>query len=490
MKKLLNSFYAKISALFLVLLLLLGSVQIYIAYRTSRQFISEAEQKLNSDLASKMAAELQPQVEDGLDKQQIKSSIHYMMVFNPRIEIYLLDEQGSIRAFFAQPGKSVKAERVDLQPVYSFINASGDKLINGDDPRHPGTLKPFTAAPIDMGGQPGYVYIILESEQYSSALAMIQNSYILSAGFKTFLLAILATGIIGLILFGLLTRRLRRITASVIGFKEGDIDTRIDDDGNDELAELAQSFNAMADKIQRNIEKLRQNDIMRRELVANISHDLRTPLSSIQGYIETIQLKKDKLTAGQREKYLNIILKNTNLLSQLVRDLFELSKLEAKQIEPQFEPFYLGDLIQDIVMKLRPKAEEKSIKLVPSISGDNDQVMGDIALIERAVINLMDNAIRYTPDDGTIKIIAEEHDEHMRLMVSDTGCGIDDSELPFVFERFQRGEKSRTKTEDGSTGLGLAIAQKIVELHDSLIQVSSRLNLGTVFYFDLRKSGN
>ena len=486
MKKFFRTFYGKLSAIFLVLLLILGIVQVLITVQASMRFVDEADQKLNIHLARDMAAEFKPALTDSLSLPQIEHMIHYMMVMNPKVEIYLLDQDGKILAFFADPKKKVQKDHVELDPVHKFIESDKEELILGDDPRHPGRQRPFSAATIQIGKNvKGYLYIIIGGEQYDTATSMIRESYILKTTLKGLLFTLIFTGIIGLTLFFFMTKRLRRMTEVVKDFEKGHLDRRINVKTNDEIGQVGISFNKMADTIVANMEELKQTDNLRRELVANVSHDLRSPLASIQGYIETIMMKESELNPEDRLKYLETILNNTTMLGKLVEELFELSKLDAKQIQPKSEPFSIAELTQDIVMKFQPNAEKTKINLKADLPQNLPLVYGDIGLIERALSNLMENALRYTPANGTVKVELSGIDHKIRISISDTGVGIPKDELPHIFERFYRVEKSRSR-EKGGTGLGLAIAKKILEIHHSSISVESELNVGTTFYFDLK----
>lgn len=485
MKKILTSFYGKLSFVFLLLLIALGIAQVAITYNSSMQFVRQADQKLNLNLAENMASEFEPHLKDSLALGKIKHSIHDMMVVNPRIEIYLLDTEGKILAYFVGPNKEIKQDSVSLEPVTKFLTQNYEHLILGEDPRNPQRSKPFSAAQIDIGqsGQ-GYIYIILGGEQYDSALSMLENSYFLQTSIKIFGIILLVTGVVGLILFALLTKRLRKMTERIEKFDRDNLDQRVPVDSNDELGRLAQSFNSMADTIQQNVKELKKTDQLRRELIANISHDLRSPLASIQGYVETILLKESTLSQEKRKQYLETIRKNTTMLRELVKELFELSKLDTKQVEPNFEPFSISDLVQDVSLKFDQQAKKKDIDLTAEAPQSLPLVKGDIALIERVVSNLIENAIQYTPEGGKIALELEENGECVHVSVKDTGPGIREEDLPHIFDRFYRAEKSRTK-EGGGTGLGLAIAKKILELHGQKIHVENRENGGAQFFFSL-----
>ena len=485
MKDFLYSFYGKLSAVLLLLLLVLGAAQLYITYQSYQQFQSAADQQLNIDLAKNMAKELEPELRDTMAVDSIKSAIHYMMVFNPRIEIYVLDHEGEIMAYFSEQAEEVENTQIDMDPVMRFLEMPEQELILGDDPRNPGGQKPFSAAELKIGPSGhGYLYIILGSEQYESTLSMIQNSYILQTSLKIFGIILGLTAIAGLVLFALLTRRLRSMTDKVSEFEEGNLEVRLDDNSKDELGLLARCFNRMANKIQSNMEELKKTDKLRRNLIANVSHDLRSPLASMQGYIETILIKDSNLDKEERDRYLNTILKNTTMMRQLVDELFELSKLDAQQVEPDKELFSIAELVQDLLLKLQPRAEEKNIALVSDLDQKLPQVYADISHVERALTNIVENAIRYSSPGKEVIIDLEHKKAEIIVSIKDTGSGIKEEDLPHIFERFYRADKSRSKS-DGSTGLGLAIANKIIELNDSEIRVESKEGVGTRFWFAL-----
>ena len=352
-----RSFYARISTIFLLLIVVLGAGWVAIAFNSARQLFSAVEQALNREYARSIAAEIQPLVAGGFDEARVRGAIHYMMVLNPMVEIYLLDAEGKILAYFTGPSDRVVRSSVDMGPVRRFIQSGGEQLILGDDPRGEGRAKPFSAAPLAMGAAQGYVYIILGGEHYDATLRMIRQSYILRAGMVALLLALLSTLIVGLSLFFLLTRPLRALSEAVRAFERGERGRRVSTRGRDELAGLARSFNEMAATIEADMEKLREAERMRKELIGNISHDLRSPLASIRGYLETILLKDELLPPEERRRFIEISLKNTASLQRLVEELFELVKLDTRQVQLKREPFQVAELAQDAVLKLKPGAD-------------------------------------------------------------------------------------------------------------------------------------
>jgi signal transduction histidine kinase len=488
MKKLFSSFYGRLSVLFLVLLLFVGAVYIVIAVKSSIGFVQQADQKLNVHLAESIASEIKPLVRDSIHTSGMNHLLHYLMVINPHIEIYILDSTGNILAFFADQNKKLARERVSLKPIQTFLANESEGTVEGDDPRGTARQKPFSAATIKLKGNSlGYVYVILGGEQYDQSSAAIQKQFLSSIIFRGLIVALVSTGLMGLILFFFMTRRLRRVTEVVTGFKEGNLDERLKDNSKDDFGRLALAFNQMADTIVRNMADLKRSDDLRRELVANISHDLRTPLVLVQGYLETIMMKGESLSPEEINRYLEISLKNTKYLSNLVSELFELSKLNAIHVQPSKEPFSILELIQDVIMKYKSSAESKSVVIECKYDVKIPPVTADIGLIERALSNLLDNAIRYADKSTQVIIELAMIDNYVRVKVSDSGPGINAEDIPSIFLPYYRGRKTASPESPG-TGLGLAITKRILELHNSEIHVLSEFGRGTTFYFDLARA--
>jgi signal transduction histidine kinase len=410
-----------------------------------------------------------------------------MMVLNPMVEIYLLDASGKILAYFLNPAERIVRTTVDIAPLQAFVQSAGHRPALGEDPRSATRSRPFSAAPLQMGTDQGYVYIILGGERYDASLRMIRDSYYLRAGIVAFFLALAATAIVGLSLFFLLTRRLRSLSDAVRGFEKGDLARRVTVQGRDELGALGRSFNEMASTIAADVEKIRLSERVRRDLIGNISHDLRSPLASIQGYLETMVLKDPQLSPEERRTFLQVSLRNTAHLQRLVEELLELAKLDARQVQLRPEPLQIAELAQDVALKLAPEAQGAGVSLTVEPAGDLPLVRADVGMIERVLTNLIENALRFTPSGGSVRAILDAAPQAVRVTVSDTGAGITPEDLPHIFERFYRADKSRDRTRGGA-GLGLAIARQIVELHGSSLDVQSRPGEGARFSFLLPAS--
>jgi signal transduction histidine kinase len=244
--------------------------------------------------------------------------------------------------------------------------------------------------------------------------------------------------------------------------------------GNDELAELAHAFNRMASVME-------QTEQRRLELIGNVAHELRTPLSSIQVMLEGLidgVLPADPATYTDFEREIR-------RLQRLVRDLQELSRVEAGQVKLELEPENMEVLIQSVADRLRPQYEDKGVDLqldlpnnVPLVSVDADRMM-------QVLVNLIGNALHYTPPGGRVSIYLDQREDHVRIQIQDTGIGIPAEHLPHVFERFYRVDKSRSRAGGGS-GIGLTIAKALVEAHGGTISVTSPgINQGSTFTLTL-----
>ena len=479
--------YIRLSLAFLVLTLGLTLVTVWQSLNSASGLVDEAEQKLNVGLAEMLAIDFQPFLTDSIDTAAIHEKIMYFVGINPRIDIYLLGNTGMIKELFVSSGRDPVRNVLDTEAMDRML-ADEPLPIWGPDPLSESGEKPFVVAPLVIMGEQGcYLYIVLGSDQYDSIAGMLENSYIVQSLLKSLGIVFMLTLLAGFALFAVLTRRIGRVGSTVRSFSRGDYSQRIGLRGKDELAELATTIDQMADTIEENIQRLEETDKLRRDMIANISHDLRSPLASIRGYLETIVIKFDDMSRSELREYIETGLANTERLDRLVSELLELSKLDANQVEINPEQFSLTDLVLDIVQQYAPSAAAAGVELSADCPEKESLAFGDIALVERAISNLIDNALKYTPDGGRVTVIPKWTNEFVELQVSDTGQGIDEADLPHIFDRFYRVERSRG-LDGGGAGLGLAITQKIVELHNSTLQVTSRLNSGTTFSFLLPAS--
>lgn len=491
-----TTLYGRLATVLIGLFCLLGAGAVLLTVYTTRLHFQEVNQKLNQTLAERIVSEKILMQEGQVNETALKEIFHTLMVMNPSIEVYLLDAQGDILNYSAPPSK-VKRRRISLDPVERFLSGAEDFPILGDDPRDLNRKKIFSAFPVETlsGEIEGYLYVILGGEEFDSVAQMLEGSYILRLSMWAVLATVLFALVTGLLLLKLLTRRLRTLAVAMETFKRSDFSEHPDLSyrshfqpftvrRRDEIDELGATFTHMADRIHQQVRQLKQTDQLRRELVANVSHDLRTPLTSLQGYLETLSLKEGTLSPEEQRKYLGIAAAHSERLGTLITELFELAKLDSQERVPHAEPFSLAELAQDVVQKLKFIAEKKEVTLQTTIRADLPSVSGDIGLIEQVLENLIENAIRHTPERGTVTVTLSLENKKILTQVSDTGCGIPPEDLPHIFDRYYQVGNSRLGRSTGA-GLGLAIAKRILELHGSSIDVQSIVNDGTTFTFHL-----
>ncbi|QEH41723.1 cell wall metabolism sensor histidine kinase WalK [Chitinophaga sp. XS-30] len=482
-----NLLFWKISGVFTGLLLLLGIAYVIMASAVSQQYFYEVNQQLYGNIAGHLASTSKPFRDGRPDTLVTHDIIHSIMVINPGVEVYLLDTSGRILDYVV-PDKSVHRHSVDLAPVLRYIDEGGRSYISGDNPKVPGERSIFSAAPVHENGRlSGYVYAVLASEQQASVLSTLKTSFFLSLGGNIFIATLVIALLVGIITFFLITNSINRVAATVARFKEGDYTARIEGHGKGNLGLLTTTFNEMADTIVANMEQISATDRLRQELIANVSHDLRTPLAIMQGYIETLLIKQQQLPPEEQTRYLHIIFDSSRNLGRLVEQLFEYSKLEANQIVPQKEPVAIGELVNDILLKYQILAEDKRISLEFAAPEDLPQVFADVALMERVIQNLLDNALKFTAENGSIRIRLINQTDQITISVSDNGSGIPAGKQSLIFERYRQVEGAEADNNKGM-GLGLAIVKKILDLHQATIHIRSAPGDGTTFWFSLPAS--
>ena len=485
-----GSLQLRLSLLLVALLITVSGLYTYLLSQSASAYVAEALQRRNRDLAASVAQTLHlNRHTNELPAAAVRETFDQAMVINPHIKLYFLDLQGHIFNASAKPHE-VQLSAVPLGPVRALLAGRAPLPILGADPRHPAVPQPFSAVLLrTAAGQPYcYLYITLDGDPAAPEALTQRHGHILRLLLRTLLLAGVAVAVVGILLVSFLTRNLKRISLAARRLQAGDYAARVTNvRGGDELSELAMAFNDMAARTERAVAALRHTDTQRRELVANISHDLRTPLTSIEGYAETILHRQHLLTEAERQSYLATILRNTQSLKRLVSELFELSKLETHQTMLRPEPFALPELVQDVLLSLQPAAQARGLALTTDPAGAMPLVCADVGLLERVLQNLLDNALRYTPPGGHVTVRVRPPgpaQPRVRVEVQDTGRGIAATDLPFVFDRFYRSGPTRAASESG-IGLGLAIARRIVELHGGPLTVSSTEGVGTCFAFSV-----
>ena len=476
----------RLSLALLAVVLVLGAGFFFVERWSSRLYYEELTQKLNAPIGMYVTSERQLMTDGEVDEEALSTLAQQAMVINPTVEVYLTDPAGNILGH-AMPPETVLTNRVDLDPVRRLMAGGTPMPIKGTDPRNPDRRKVFSVAEVRSGDQlEGYLYAVLGGEKYDAIASDIRGSYVRRLTLWTTVAVMVAAFLTGLLVFGVLTRRLTRLTGDVQRFTESDFNpdaALVWPSGNgDEIDRLGGAFAIMSDKIREQVDRLRENDRLRRELVSNVSHDLRTPLASMQGYVDTLIIKNGDLSPDERQHYLQVTRKHAQRLGRLIGDLFELSRLDSASVEPEFESFSLAELLHDTAQEFELDASRREISLEVAVPTESAAVLADIGLIQRVLENLLRNALRFTPRGGRITLSIEDRSDALAVAVADTGCGIEEAALPRIFERAY-GTAGEPGTEP--SGLGLAIVKRILELHGSRITVTSEVDHGTRFEFEL-----
>ena len=451
----------------------------------------QAEQKLHLQLADHLAHD-NPLLQDGIhDKTALANLFHTLMLLGPSFEFYFLDPSGKILSYSAQANK-IKRQSVNLQPLLGLIEHPESLPVYGDDPRSGHQQKIFSAAPIYNGENlQGYLYVIIGGEIYDSIFQTTKSDQQLMQNIMLICGALLLLLLLLLALFRYFTSPIRLLLADMQLVQQHKFDTSkitlhpwAANDSN-EVNLLGCAFTAMVRQINTQLLQLNANERMRKELLAHLSHDLRTPLAAMQGYIETIAIKGETLTQQEREQYINTVLRNGKQLKMLIDQIFELAHLEDGQVSVNLETFPIGELLYDIVAKFALKASEKNISLSLNPKQCRYMVYSDIAKLERILTNLLENAIRHTPVKGKIDIEVCQDLDKVKVSVVDTGTGISGEDIAYIFDPRYRASNA-TGDKKQHAGLGLAISKRLSMILNSELYVESKLGQGCRFSFSLQ----
>lgn len=478
--------YGRLAGLLSLLVLLLvvgyGLMTGFIAIR----YFKATHQQINRKVATHIATFSQPFVGTNVNQKATKQIFFNVMVTNPSAEVYLLDTTGRIMIYESPPEK-IKRDRVALAPIQAFIQTQGQQFIQGDDPRQLTGQQIFSAAQVRSKGQlQGYVYVVLLGENYGTTLEQLFKDYLVEWGFKTTLFMLIAALVVGLVIFNLLTRDLTRIIQTVIRFRNGDLTARAHLKPVSDLVPLANAFNTMADQLTHNLAQLQTSEQLRRDLVANVSHDLRSPMTSIQGYAETLDM--DPALNPTQKHYVGAILHSSQRLTKRINELFELSKLEAKERQPQKEPFLLGDLLAETQTNFRLIAGQKHITFTCIDCETPTVCYADINMIEHVLQNLVENAIHYSPEAGQVQIQLTRPDNDtapfVTVSVSNSVSSLPEDTLDYLAS-INQFPPSNSGVCPPNLGLGLSIVLRLLSLHGSPLRVTYQPETDICFSFDV-----
>ncbi|WP_320713331.1 sensor histidine kinase [Enterobacter cloacae] len=476
----------RLTLLFILLMMLCAAVACAVQLYSSIQYGNAMVQRLSGGLAQQIV-QREPilNAQGRVDRTALKPLFDRLMTFNPSVELYVVSPDGDILADAAPPGH-IQRQSINLAPVQEFLSGAAMPVF-GDDPRSQ-NKKVFSATPLRQDGElKGYLYIILQGEESNALADMAWHKALWSTVLWSMLWVALFGLLAGLLIWYWVTRPVKRLTREVAGLEHDSMSAiralavqQPDATAKDEVAVLRNSFIELARKITHQWDQLADSDRQRREFIANISHDLRTPLTSLLGYLETLSLKSATLTPQEHQQYLATALRQGQKVRHLSQQLFELARLEHGGIKPQRERFAMGELISDVAQKFELTARTRELQLQIDVPGPLPLVYADVSMIERVVTNLLDNAIRHTPTGGKIRLAVWQENEKLQVEVADSGTGVDAALRDDLFQRPSALNPQATRENRG--GLGLLIVKRMLELHGGGIRLMESVS-GARFRF-------
>ncbi|MCF7796844.1 MAG: HAMP domain-containing histidine kinase [Candidatus Marinimicrobia bacterium] len=427
-----------------------------------------------------LANELTPLIQDPEATQSFLDSVAY---YYQGMELFILDVSGNVLHHASDIPSQVKRPQIDMEPILHFIRGSEmDYPIDVEIPTSDDLEFVFSAAEIPEATEPRYAMITFLGGGDDPVLSFWDKYGALLI--RTILFSLAIAAITGAIIWAGFTRRVNRAASKVRRFKTGNNHVKIDDDSRDELGAVAAAFNDMVDRVDRMLKELELKERSRSELVATVSHELQTPLTVIQGNIETMLLHQQEIDGPTMDHKLRTIHDQINHLSNLIGDLFTISILDTGQMHIKPEPFLLSELTEDTLAEFDHVITDKKLTIKRNFLRPPEPVLADPIRIRQVLRNLLSNAIKFTPPEGTITLSTQRSGDNLDFTISDTGSGIPQDELKHIFDSFYRSRDTHKQKVKG-TGLGLTICQKILGLHQSILTVDSKTGEGATFSFKL-----
>jgi signal transduction histidine kinase len=484
------SLFGRLALLVVALFLVASALLLKLADSNNENYSNLVQQSLHHDLAARMIEDNSLLKAGQIDQAALANTFHALMLLGPAYEIYTLDTNGKILVYSADPGL-VRSKTVDLAPVQRFLEGATLPAF-GDDPRNPSAHNIFSVARIHDpdGSIAGYLYVILRSQQQAAVEQSFAWQGLENQARNFALVALSFTAFVLLILFAKLARPLSSLNQSMArlrrdGFKHSEALTLqpLPAWASVEVVQLHQSFAELMQFLAAQFKQIKDEERLRRELLSHITHDLKTPLAALQGYLETWLLQHAK---GTGYEYLEIALRNAEQLNTLVDQLVELARLEGGVETVRLEPIAIAELAQDVLSKFTLRAQQLGVTLQVTPRDTSLMIRADIGKLERVLTNLIDNALRHTPAGGTISIELSRSpgSDILLITVRDTGLGIAHEDLDRIFEPNFRGSHGFADNA-AHLGLGLAIVRRLLELHESSIRVMSEPGNGSAFNFGL-----
>ncbi len=486
-------FYQRISVIVVTIFALTILLFLFLSDYLHKQKHIESRHLTNQQMAQNVVNTGDIFTDGVLNKKKLTNVLNTLQLANPYTHFYLLDVDGNIVVDVSDKAESL-TDAIDITTIQDYVNSDFMSPLVATDPKGRTNDFIFTAAPYFQANDlAGYLFVVKENTMDESLFYSLKNSNAFLSAFTLAFFGLIFLFALMLGLFKALTSPLRQLTNDMIAFKEAGHKREQAKmsaqvwcaDSRSEVDKLGCAFNELTHQINKQFDALDHSIQQRKELLADLSHDLRTPLASMQGYMETLQMNGDALSDEERERFISICMRNMTNLKQLIDQIFELAYLDGGQVKITKEPCLLGEFLYDIVDKFKMAAKAHGVSIVVTPDKANYLVNTDLGKLERVLSNLLDNAIRHTEKNGTIKLlVSEEESGFITISIEDNGIGIAKHELENIFTPRYQASNSQS-TNGKNVGLGLAISKKLTSLLGSDLTVQSETGKGTTFRFSL-----
>jgi signal transduction histidine kinase len=476
--------FRRIAALIFILITGLGLLFMSITYLSTTTYHEASTQLLNKDVAAHIAKFTSPFEGEKVNPRKADSVFYNAMVINPSAEVYFLDTNGKVMAYHS-PKKEIRLWTVPLRPIKEYIGKKGAIFIRGADPKDLHQKKIFSASEVKSANKKlGYIYVILGSKKSQGLVDILYGNHIMKLAITAFIAVILLSVFLSILYLKRMQKSFLRMITVVERFERGDYTARFNLNEKDELLPVTQAFNKMADLLSTTITKLTKSEEERKTFIATISHDLRTPLSIARGYTETLMLKRETgdVTKEEQKHYSQLIYNKMLQIENMVKQLFELSKMESIEFKPKFEPFVLSEIVDESVNTFQMMAKERKVGLECVQCLQHVWVNADIRMMERVIQNLVENALKSTPEGGKVIASILTDGNSVIFKVENSGNPLPHDLLRWV-NQFES-DKELMNNRPAKLGLGLLIVKKILLLHTSNLSAGYE-NGSNIFSFSL-----
>jgi signal transduction histidine kinase len=481
MKRRSTGIFNRIGALIFIVLTGLSVLFVIVTYMATTEYYQASTQLLNKDVAAHIAKFSSPYNNNNeINRKKADSIFYNAMIISPNVEVYFLDNTGKV-IYYHSPDSLIKLRQIPLGNIRKYLQSPTSE-IKSPDPKDPETPKIFSAAEVYNGSQKiGYIYVILVSKEYRNVAEVVFKSQLGSLAIKVFCIIMLTTLIFSLLYTSRLQKRFNQVITVLDKFKEGDLNQRFDANKKDEFYPISDAFNRMAVMLETTFNKQKELGKERKDFLASISHDLRTPLAVARGYTETMIIEKNE-NRQEHHEYLELVLSKIQQMEKMVLQLFELSKMEAVSFEPVKEPFIFSEILQEILNGAKFQAQQKNILINCLNCQDTALVFADISMLERVIQNLLENAIKYTDVNGEITVELSNEADQLVCCIDNTGIPLSDKLIDWI----NNGEED-VISRPANTGLGLALIKKIFKLHRFFFVAGVKNKNANYFIFKMTK---